>query len=539
MALVGNQAYIYGISNFTIGSNAITYTVDKYAGTTDNLTVKIGSTTVATRSNVTGTTTNSGLTRTITFSAAELTSIYNAMPTVTKATFTFTLTSYISGSSIGSSSTTATGTIASTVAPSISSIGLIEAVSAISSRFGSYIQNHSQIKGTITATGGTGSSIASYKTVINEQTFSSQTFTTRVLKTAGSNTVTVTVTDRRGRTATKTATFNVTAYEKPVLEAYSVVRCLADGTENISGDFAKVTLKATITALNNENEERILLEYKAKKDANWTTLFMWDSGYNFNIEGQVVEGISSNSAYDFRLTLSDSFNESVIVKALPTGFATMDLLAGGKGVAFGKVATEKDTLDIGFKNTFMSNELFMGGEKRDEGEKNIYFQNTGSGKYTHNAKIYGGNGNSPASIGMYDVGNAHSIYRYLCDMEQFEFDPNIKLLQDGKAVVVERTYTHSHNTGSVHFSNGLLIQHGLVSITPTVANAVTSATIIFPIAFDTRPTPAAIVQTSAPSAIQISVGQGSANLDRFSIFVERASIQATTVHWFAIGYKGV
>ena len=124
-------------------------------------------------------------------------------------------------------------------------------------------------------------------------------------------------------------------------------------------------------------------------------------------------------------------------------------------------------------------------------------------------------------------------------MEQLEFDPNIKLLQDGKAVVVERSYSHGHNNGAVLFSNGLLLQHGVASITPTAANSITTATIIFPIAYDTRPTPGAIVQTSAPSAITISVGQGSANLDRFSIFVERANIQATTVHWFAIGYKGV
>lgn len=538
MAVGGNQAYIYGISNFTIGSTAISYKVDKYTSSTDNLTVKIGSTTIATRNNVTGTTVDSSLTRTITFSADELTKIYNAMPTVTKATFTFTITSYISGSSIGSTSTTATGTIASTVVPTITNISLSEAVATISSKFTNYIQNQSKIKGTIAATGGTGSTIASYLVKINGQAFTTQTFTTSTLKTAGSNEVSVTVTDKRGRTATKTTTFNVLAYENPVLGEYEVVRCSEDGTENIMGDFVSVSVRVLMTALENENDKHILLEYKAKKDTTWTILFLWEYGYDFTVENQIVEGISSNLAYDFRLTVRDSFNESVIIKPIPTGYTTIDLLKGGKGVAFGKVSTDVDTLDVGFGKTFLSTETFMGGENRDDREKNLYFQSTGDGKYKHDVKLYGGNGSSSTSIGMFDMLLDEPIFKYFSNTKKFDFGSNINLMQNGKPVIVERSYTNGNNSGSILFSNGLLIQHGIASITPTAANTATGATIIFPIAYTVRPTPMAITQTSLPELLDVSIGQGAANLDRFSIYITRPNTQATTVHWIAIGYKG-
>ena len=108
--LGSNTSLIYGISNFTIGSSSISYTVDKYTDSTDNLTVKVGNVTVATRNNVTGSSIGE-LKRTITFSTTELNAIYNAMSKVSKASFLFTITTYIDSAKIGSTNTTAIGTL--------------------------------------------------------------------------------------------------------------------------------------------------------------------------------------------------------------------------------------------------------------------------------------------------------------------------------------------------------------------------------------------------------------------------------------------
>lgn len=537
MAVGGNQAYIYGISNFTIGSAAISYKVDKYTSSTDNLTVKIGSTTIATRSNVTGTTVDSSLTRTITFSTDELTKIYNAMPTVTKATFTFTITSYISGSSIGSTSTTATGTIASTVVPSITNISLSEAVTTISSKFTNYIQNQSKIKGTITAAGGTGSTIESYLVKINGQAFTTQTFTTSTLKTAGANEVSVTVTDKRGRTATKTTTFNVLAYEKPMLGEYTVVRCSEDGTENIMGEFVKVTVRVLMTALENENDKHILLEYKAKKDTAWTILFLWEYGYDFTVENQLVEGISSNSTYDFRLTVRDSFSESIITKPIPTGYATMDLLKGGKGVAFGKVSTETDTLDVGFGKTYLSDLNYVGGDKRNNNEKNIFFQTTEDAAYPSNCKVYGGAGTSEVGIGMWDVGNARPIQRYVTEQNLLLIETEVL---KHKTYFIEAMMSKASGaaTGKIHYENGLLIQWGTVSITP-VANTPTVSKITFPISYDSTPTIQVSMLSSVPGFSVTGIGHSADTTSGTDLYVTRTNTTATVLRWLAIGIKEV
>lgn len=538
MAVGGNEAYIYGISAFTIGSGAISYKVDKYTSSTDNLTVKIGSTVIATRSNVTGDDWGS-VTRTITFSSAELTKIYNAMPSVTKATFTFTISSYIGSDLLGSSNATATGTLADSVKPSITSIALSEGISSIATQFGGYVQNQSRIIGTITAAAGTGSSIASYKTVINGQTLTTATFTTSALKTAGTNTATVTVTDKRGRTATSTATFNVIAYENPTISTYSVVRCLENGTEDVSGEFVKININSAIVSVNNKNTKSFKLETKKKGDTAWTTLLTYADGYTYTLTDSIRSGYSSDFAYDFKLTVKDYFHEAVVTKTVSTGFALIDLKGNGKGMAFGKVSTEDDTFDIGFKKAFLPSETFMSGERRDDTEKNLHFQSTGNGQYTHNCKVYGGNGNSATSIGMWDMELGELIYRYMSSTQTIEFGAKNDLIQNGRPIMVDRGYTHSHNTGSLQLSNGLVLQHGVVVVTPTAANVSTGVEIMLPIPCDVRPTAIAIPQTSTPDILDVAIGQGSANFNRFTIFVTRGNTGSTTVHWFAIGYKGV
>lgn len=537
MALGGNEAYIHSISNFTIG-NTITYSVDKYTSSTDNLTVKIGSTVIATRNNVTGDDWGS-VKRTITFSTAELTKIYNAMPTVTKATFTFTISSYIGSDLLGSSNATATGTLADAIRPTISNIALSEAISSIAAQFGGYVQNQSRISGVITATAGTGSTIANYKTVINGQTLTTAGFTTSALKTAGTNTATVTVTDRRGRTATSTATFTVLAYEFPTISTYSVVRCLADGTEDVSGESVKININSSIANVNNKNTKSFILESRKKGDANWTSLVSFNGGYVYTATNLLRSGYSSDYAYDFRLRVRDYFHEAVITKTISTGFAVIDLLGDGTGIAFGKVSSEGDALDIGFEKTFLSSETFIGGERRNDNEKNLHFQSTGNGQYNHDCKVYGGNGNSATSIGMWDMLLGELIYRYMSNTQTIEFGSNAKLIQNGRPVIVDRGYSHGHNTGSVQFSNGLVLQHGVVSITPTAANVSTGVEIMLPIPCDVRPTAIVIPQTSTPDILDVAIGQGSVNYNRFTIFVTRTNTAATTVHWFAIGYKGV
>lgn len=534
--LGGNESYIYGISDFTIG-NTVTYKIDKYTSGVDNLTVKIGSTVVATRNNVSGDF-GGTFTNTITFSSSELTAIYKAMPNVTRASFTFTITTVISGVTEGSTNATATGTIADSIKPSISSVALSEAVSGIAAQFGGYVQNQSKISGTITATAGTGSTISSYKTLINGQTITSSTFMTSVLKTAGTNTVTVTVTDRRGRTATSTSTFTVLACDLPKITNFKVVRCLADGTEDVSGEYVKINATASISPVNNKNKKSFVLEYKQKSATSYTSIETYTGGYTYTLTNKIQAGISSDYPYDFRLRAIDFVHEAISSVSISSGFALIDLKGNGKGLAFGKVASEDNTLDIGFDNTFLSKETYVGGSKRNNDEKNIYFQTAeNDAEYPSNCKIYGGRGESSTGIGMWDMGNDRQIYSYFPSLKEFKFGADLTLNKGTKQIINELTRTSGNNTGVYHYSNGLLIQFGTVSITPIAANTSTLLTVTYPVAYTNRPNLFVTPQTSIPEILSVAVGQGSVNYVDFGIYITRTNTNPTTIHWLSIGYK--
>lgn len=96
------------------------------------------------------------------------------------------------------------------------------------------------------------------------------------------------------------------------------------------------------------------------------------------------------------------------------------------------------------------------------------------------------------------------------------------------------------NEGYVWYANGTLEQWGRVSITPTAANTVTSATIKFPKAYDKVPDIDAIPQANTPNAITWSVGGGTTTDEAkqgMIIYATRTNTSATLFKWRAKGFK--
>ena len=519
------------ISSFTFG-NAINIPITKYnSGFYDVLTISVGGTTIKT---VNGIVNGDD----ITFSSTELNNIYAKLPSATKGTVTFKLTTKTSssGSTVGTSTKTATGTIPSSVKPTISGITLAEATSGLASKFGAYIQNKSKITGTVNASAGSGSSISAYKTTINGSSYTSKTFTTGVLKTSGTNTISTTVTDKRGRTATYSTTFSVLAYSKPTISTFKVERCNADGTLNDEGINFKVTVKSSITALNNKNDSKYVLQYKLSSVDTWTTIGNTLSGYAPNTSWVVTNiALNIDNVYDFRLTISDYFEEVPKNFNVAESFTLMNFGSDGHSMAIGGVAEETNTLDVKMAKTYLSDYTFIGGERRSDNEKNLLFQSSGNGEYNHNCKVYGGNGASNTSIGMWDSVNAHLIYRYLCDVEEFHFSTDMEILRGGKPILIEALFNNGENSGNFRLNNGFCIQWGKVSVTPTAANTTYNMAVKFPTAYSTKPAVFIIGQSSAPQVFSFSIGQGGTDVDAFDIYINRTTATATSFHWVAIG----
>lgn len=522
------------ISAFTIG-NAINIPITKYSSSfTDTLVISVGGTTIKTISDIANG-------DDVTFTSTELTNIYKKLPSATSGTFTFKLTTKSGTATIGTSTKTAKGTIPSSIKPSISSVSLSEYVSGLADTFGAYIQNKSRISGTVNASAGSGSSIDIYKIVINGATYSSKTFTTGVLKTSGSNTYSVTVTDKRGRTASTSGTFTVLAYTEPTISKFTVVRCDEDGTDNDEGAYAKINASATITSLSSKNTKSFILRYRIKGSSTWTNVETYTGGYTYTATNKIIPNINVDSAYDFQLVATDYFNSDDPTEravSLSTAYTILDIKADGTGIAFGKVSTEADCFDVGFEKSFLGKTSYVGG-RTDTSEKNMWFPAPDTGEYPHMSKLYGGNGTSPVAIGMWDTHKGLPIFQYF-DGEDYRFKFGDDILLRWGNYDIEATIQKSIGVGvgRIHYKNGLLIQWGMLSVTP-VANTPTLATITFPITYDESPSLKLSCYTTVIGTSVLGISHGAVRENSADIYVTRINTGSTAIRWIAFGFKEV
>ena len=98
-----------------------------------------------------------------------------------------------------------------------------------------------------------------------------------------------------------------------------------------------------------------------------------------------------------------------------------------------------------------------------------------------------------------------------------------------------RNYSLGDAYGHVLYNNGLLIQWGAVSITPTQINTVASAEIIFPIPYKARPHISGTLMANTPQLVSWGVGGGSPQTDGLVIYLNRSTLHSTAFRWMAVG----
>lgn len=465
------------------------------------------------------------------------TSWLNAMPNATSGTAKVTVTTYSGSTKIGSAvSKSFTLTVPSTVVPSISAVTLSEAVSGLSAQFGGYVQNKSKLAVKITAAGAYSSTIKAYKTTIQGANYTAASFTSGILKNSGTSTVTITVTDSRGRTASTTRSLTVIAYAPPKINTFTAIRADGLGNANDSGTMALVRVKFSVSAVNNKNAKSYVVEYRPKASDTWEqaqdgSVYAFDSNMLLNI------GLDTDTSYDLRLTLTDFFGSTTASTDVATAFTLMDFNASGKGLAFGKVSEEENGMEIDMPLSIQQY-VYMGGRQKNDEEKDIYFQTTEDAANVHNCKLYGASGSSVTSIGCWDTARSHGIWRYLSSTQNMVIDANCKFTRanGGDEFISSGDVTHGNRTGRVQFSNGLLLQWGNVTITP-VANTPTAKAVTFPVAYTDAPVVMTTAYTTVPGTSVTGNAAANITTSGFDAYVTRTGTTNTGVMWFAIGYK--
>ena len=185
------------------------------------------------------------------------------------------------------------------------------------------------------ATGSYGSTIKSYSITGEGLNVNSASGTSSVFQNNGSFTYTLKITDSRNRTATKTKSINVYKYAKPTV-TLNTVRCDLNGNPSDTGNYALVSLAYNISNPNNANKntKQIVIEYKRSDAEYFETFFNGELENYLGSQTYTNTNIIFDSAYsyDFKATISDTFNQTENTGFIATSTCILDIEPLGVGI---------------------------------------------------------------------------------------------------------------------------------------------------------------------------------------------------------------
>lgn len=267
----------------------------------------------------------------------------NSIPNTTSGTVTIRCITKNGTAVVGTKTVLLTAKVPATILPTISSVTHTEATAGLAEAIGAYVQSKSKIKASISASGAYGSTIKSYSSTFIGKSYTGASWTSDTVELSGTLSIVTTVTDSRGRTASKTTNLTVLSYSPPKITTFSVARYNASGVADPDGIYARVRIVYSVTALNNKNTANAVIQYKRSTDSTWTTLnTRTETSLDATLTPQGTT-FSTDYQWDFRVTLTDAFNSATpatYTAVLPSGAVILDIKADGKGIAFFKTSTK-------------------------------------------------------------------------------------------------------------------------------------------------------------------------------------------------------
>ncbi len=240
------------------------------------------------------------------------------------------------------------------VKPTVS-FTVAEANSAVSGKgFTDFIQSLSKLLIKSTAAEAGGSTIKAYSVTAAGTTYSGSTVTTNTLAVSGDITVTVKVTDSRGRTGSVSKSIQVKAYSRPKISSFSVRRCNADGTSNDAGEYCKVTVSASVSEITG-NTLTLGLNIIESGQSSGTDIALSNTGSSYS-GSKVVPNINPNKSYSFTVMATDAFYSTPKTIPISSAVTIVHVKSNEKGIGIGKVC-ESDAFEVGYDAKFYKNVL--------------------------------------------------------------------------------------------------------------------------------------------------------------------------------------
>jgi len=293
------------------------------------------------------------------------------IPNATSASVRIRCVTYSGSSRIGESIATFTANVPANVVPSVSAISATEATTtpSIASTIQALVQGYSGLRVVTTAAGAQGSTISSYRTtLVNNSTTlhtgNTRDFTTGALNASGAVAVTSTVTDSRGRTASRTLNVTFLAYSPPVITTFTAFRANTSGATTNGGTSLRSNYNYSITTLNNRNTRSFTIRYKLNTASSWTTA---TSGTAYSASSTTYRRdntfTNTEQTYDVEMVVTDFFTSTTMALQVGGEIVPLSINATGRGVGIGGHST-KDALEVYMNAEFTGDvKMNMGGDQ--------------------------------------------------------------------------------------------------------------------------------------------------------------------------------
>ena len=264
----------------------------------------------------------------------------SSVPNGTSISVTVICRTYNGSTNLGDKYTSFTAYVPSSVVPSMGNPTATRVDNGVPSGWGVYVKGYSKVTIAMTSVSGSyGSTIKSYSITGPNLSSTSSSATSGVLGSAGTNTYTCTITDSRGRTASKTVSISVVDYSKPSISV-SASRCNSDGTVSSSGTYLRVTASYSIASVSSKNSVS-----SKSVSCNGASNTSFSSGSAFVLGANCA----INTSYTLTASVKDALNNTASASiTIPTASRIMNVRANKSGIAFGKFAESDNLVDFGW-----------------------------------------------------------------------------------------------------------------------------------------------------------------------------------------------
>ena len=268
--------------------------------------------------------------------------------------------------------TTIAVSVPSSIVPTVTAFTLADRTDTpVPSSWSLFVQHQSGARlSAVTCAGAQGSTISTVRLQVGTQS-TSKTYSASdlpqidTITQSGSLTVTVTVTDSRGRTGSKTGTVTFTPYSAPKFTRCVSERCDSSGEIDNDGTYFRSTTTVEYSSCGGNNSVTMTMKYKKTDEVVYNPEVTLVPGINVCGGGN----LDTEFSYDVMYIVSDQFRSVSFMDYVSTAIYLMHFLHGGKGVAFGQKATIEDCVDFNFQALFRKLATFLGIAKFRQSDK--------------------------------------------------------------------------------------------------------------------------------------------------------------------------